>query len=351
MFFILLINLSLTIGVIIYLFSFNNSLLHSKGPEIRKKTYGRMYTIKGEMNEEIYITMDNLVNNEKMPEIEFSYFSGMAEIGNKKGKVTAVKLFKDELRGYYYDEKYDIEKSGKAALATDVYINLNYGTNFNENTKNININGKSYTVEYTRNQFSDGMEAMAGGVLVRVSYDDFVSNIRPVSEVIIIFNERLDNKQEKIFRDEIRKLNNVTEIIIQPKETSDQKNYKIEMVIDTVLLLSALLCLIEIYEYIINKRKREFIVYRICGAKKFFVVKVLIIEILFLTAASFLVGTLLFLSVGHFGGTMKYIHFDIGTWFKSLAIVLCCMVAIALRLMVKLNKGSLADMKKEAMVK
>ena len=229
MFFILLINLSLVAGVIIYLFSFNNNLIYSKVTTIRDMTYGRTYTVQGEMDaDEVYGTVDNFINNDKLPEIEFAYFSGMPDIGGKKGKATAVNFYKDEIKGHYYDEKYDINDSGKVALATDTNINVLYGTDLNKDTKSININGKYYTVEYTKEQFIDSMEHLAGLVLVRLSYDDFSGNISPITEFIIVFEERLDEVQEKAFRSEIRKLKNLEQIIVQPKETSDKKNYKIE---------------------------------------------------------------------------------------------------------------------------
>lgn len=351
MFFILMINMSLITAVIIYLFSFNNNLLQSKGPLIRKMTYGRTYTVRGEIpSEKIYKTVNNLMNNAQLPEIEFAYFSGMADIGNKRGKITTVKLFNDELRGYYYDEKYDVKDSGTVSLATDTYINLIYETNFDENTKEISINGKIYNIGYTTEQFTDGMEAMSGGVLVRMSYDDFVSNIKPINEVIIIFEKRLDDVQEKIFRNEIEELN-LSEINVQPKETTNQKNYKIEMVIDTAMLLATLLCLIKIYEYIVNKRKMEFIVYRMYGAKRSFASNVLFIEILSFTVSSFLAGTILFLLTVHITGAIKYIHFDIITLLKAFIILILCMLVVAIKLIIKLNRGSLTDLKKEAMLK
>lgn len=350
-FFILLINMSLVTAVIIYLFSFNNNLLHSNEPSIRKLTYGRTYTIIGEMvSDEVYDTMNILLNNDQLPEIEFAYFSGMVDIGNKKGKVTAVKFFKDELIGYYYDEKYDINDSGMVALATDNYVNVLYGTNINQDTKNININGKNYVVEYTSEQFTDSMEIMSGIVLVRMSYDDFVSNINPISEVIIIFEKRLDDVQEKIFRNKIKHLNS-REVIVQPKETTDQKNYKIEMIIDTAMLLVTLLCLIKIYEYIVNKRKMEFIVYRMYGAKKTFVVNILLIEIFSMTASSFLAGTILFFLITNITSSIKYIHFDVITLIKAFIILIICMLVVAIRLIIKLNRGNMIDLKKEAMLK
>ncbi|HCX61054.1 MAG TPA: hypothetical protein DHU59_01310, partial [Clostridiales bacterium] len=265
-------------------------------------------------------------------------------------KITTVKLFNDELSGYYYDEKYDIKDSGTVALATDTYINLIYGTDFDENTKETNINGKIYNVGYTTEQFTDGMEAMAGGVLVRMSYDDFVSNINPISEAIIIFEKRLDDAQEKIFKNEVKHLN-LREVIVQPKETTNQKNYKIEMVIDTAMLLATLLCLIKIYEYIVNKRKMEFIIYRMYGAKRSFASNVLFIEILSLTVTSFFAGTILFLLTVHITGAIKYIHFDTITLFKAFAILILCMMVVDIRLIIKLNMGSLTDLKKEAMLK
>lgn len=310
-----------------------------------------MYIVNGRMNGEIYQAIDNLINSDEMPEIEFSYFSGMAEINNKQGKITTVKFLKDELKGNYYDEKYDIEESGKVALATDTFINILYGTDLSENIKNIDINGKNYIVKYINEQFIDGMEAMVGLVLVRFSYNDFISNIQPVNEVIIIFEKRLNNRQKKIFKNEIQKVDSEAEIVIQPKETSNQKNYKLEVVIDTVLLLSALLCLIEIYEYILNKRKKEFVVYRICGAIWNFIPQVLIVEILLLTVTSFFVGTVAFLTLWYFTEVGRYIYFDINTWFKAFFVVLCCMGAVAFKLMMKLNKSSLITLKKEAMIK
>ena len=352
MFFILLINLSLVAGVIIYLFSFNNNLIYSKVTTIRHMTYGRTYTVQGEMDaDEVYGTVDNFINNDKLPEIEFAYFSGMPDIGGKKGKATAVNFYKDEIKGHYYDEKYDINDSGKVALATDTNINVLYGTDLNKDTKSININGKYYTVEYTKEQFIDSMEHLAGLVLVRLSYDDFSGNISPITEFIIVFEERLDEVQEKAFRSEIRKLKNLEQIIVQPKETSDKKNYKIEMIIDTVLLLAAMMCLMEIYGYVLNSRKKEFAVYRICGAGKNFILKVLIVEILFLTLTGFFVGTAIFLFAGYLTGAMRYIYFNMGTWIKALIIVLLCMGTVAGRLALKLNSESLTDVKKGAMVK
>lgn len=351
MFFILLINMSLVAAVIIYLFSFNNNLPHSNEHSIRKLTYGRTYTIIGEMaTDEVHDTVNILMNNDKLPEIEFTYFSGMADIGNKKGKVTAVKFFKNELIGYYYDEKYDIKDSGNVALATDNYINVFYGTDINQDIKNININGKDYVVEYTSEQFTDSMEIMSGMILVRMSYDDFVSNINPISEVIIIFEKRLDNIQEKIFRNEIKHLN-CREIIVQSKETADQKNYKIEMIIDTAMLLVTLLCLIKIYEYIINKRKMDFIVYRMYGARKTFAVNILLIEIFSMTVSSFLVGTTIFFLIINITGVIKYIYFDVITLFKAFIVLILCMLVVAIKLIIKLNRGNVIDLKKEAMLR
>lgn len=351
LFLILLINLSVVSAVIIYLFSFNNQLLMAKSQKIFKDTYGRTYGIRGEMNENIYVALNNLNNNHEMPNINFFYLAGMAQIDDKQGKVAAVKFLKEELIGYYYDKKYDVKESGKVALATDTYINLDYGTSYNKDTKYININNKKYDVSYTRVQFGDGMETMVGGSLVRMSYKDFVDEIKSINELRIIFEERLTGEQVKILKYQFKSLDFVVDLDIQPKETSGQRNYKNEMIIDTVLLLATLLCLLKIYEYILSTRKNEFVIYRIYGAKISFIRKILIIEVFVMTLSGFLIGTIIFLIVWHFVHTTQQIYFDLNTWISALVILSGCMFVVTLKMMIMLSGASLIYIKKEVALK
>lgn len=346
LFVIFMTNLSIVSAVIIFLFSFNNQLLISIDNNIRKDTYGRVYSLHGDINDNIYNFLDNLISNNKLPKIQFVYLSGMADVDNKQAKIATINFINSKFKGYYYEDKYDITEPNKVALATDIEINLAYGTKYDQKVKNIIINGKKYDVVYTRYQFIDGMEAMIGGVLIRMSYQDFVAEVDSIKEIKIVYDQRLDKNQEMALKNEIKELDSDIEFHIQPKETSNEKNYKNEMIIDIILLFATLLCLIKIYEYILDTRRNEIVMYRICGARISFIIRILFLEIFLMATMGFLIGTIIFIVIWQFGLFNEQIFFNINTWIKALIVLFGCMLTVTFNMAIKLSKVSLINIRK-----
>ncbi len=346
LFLILLINLSLLSAVIIYLFSFNNQLLYSGIQEVYKATYGRTYSINGKLDNEVYIFIDSLLDNDNERQLELLYISGMTDINDKNAKVASVYFANEELNGYYYDAKYDVNKSGEIAIATDDEINIDYGLRLSSDLDSVMVSGSEYKVKYSTRQFSDGMETMLGGVLGRLQYEDFKKVVDNINEIKIIFKERLTDKQEADLYDKIQKYGIVANLDRQPEETSGEKNYRVEMIIDSILLLASASCVMKIYDYILNTRKDEFVIYRICGSGKNYVSKVLTVEISITTLIGFFIGSTVFMMVWNIATVDSKAYFDMMTWLKAAAIMQISVLVISLKMITTLRNSSLIQIRK-----
>lgn len=346
LFLILLINFSLLSAVIIYLFSFNNQLLYTGMQDVYKATYGRTYSINGQMDKKVYLFIDSLLEKDKEKQLEFLYISGMTNINDKNAKVAAVYFANEELNGYYYDSKYDLNKPGEIAIATDDEINIDYGLRLSSDLDSIKVSGSEYQVKYATRQFSDGMETMLGGVVGRLHYEDFKKEVENINEIKIVLKKRLTDEQESDLYDKMQKHGIVANLDRQPEETSGEKNYRIEMIIDSILLLASVACVMKIYDYILNTRKDEFVIYRICGSRKNYVSKVFAVEIIITTMIGLLIGSIVFMVAWNIVSVNSKAYFDLETWLKAAAIVQISVFAVSFKMVIKLRKSSLIQIRK-----
>lgn len=157
----------------------------------------------------------------------------------------------------------------------------------------IQLNNRIYedcnTNQYYTNDYETHLNPVA------IPYTTFLMNDYDIYGIEIIFNSPLTSDQRDSFEQILEQFfgNNT---IIKPLTTGNHsiKDIKEELIKYSIIILLALINIMALFSYWIDKNWRKYMIYRLCGAKNSIIYSIIILEALFIALITTSLGIVLY---------------------------------------------------------
>lgn len=174
--------------------------------------------------------------------------------------------------------------------------------------KEIEIQDKSYTVkaidkiDVNKNVYSDcntkgyyvnDYESRLSSVAI--PYTTFIKNGYNIYAIEIIFEQPLNEEQQNSFNNLINEKFSMYSLVRPIKTDSNNiSNIKGELIEYSIMILLALINIMALFNYWIDKNWRNYMIYKLCGAKNRSIYFIITLESLIITIFTSIIGILLY---------------------------------------------------------
>lgn len=157
----------------------------------------------------------------------------------------------------------------------------------------IDVNKKIYfdcnTKEYYVNDYESRLSSIA------IPYTTFIEHEYGIFAIEIIFEQPLNEEQQKDFNNFIEKEFNTNTIVKPVKENSNNiSSIKNELMKYAIIILLALINIMALFSYWIDKNWRNYMIYKLCGANNQSIYMIISLEAIIISVISCIFGIILY---------------------------------------------------------
>ncbi|NLL05435.1 MAG: ABC transporter permease [Clostridiaceae bacterium] len=158
----------------------------------------------------------------------------------------------------------------------------------------VNIVGKYYELGNKKFKIV-GVDGMLANNMFEIPYNDFLKDKYKVSMINIIFEKRLSGKQQAVFEKLTEKLLPNSILSIPPVHNKQiYSTFITNIAIAVIIVILAVINLMYLFVYLLERKRNEFIIHRIYGATKIDILFMQIFEYAILNVSSFTVAVIIF---------------------------------------------------------
>ena len=221
-------------------------------------------------------------------------------------------------------------QSGMQCIMDDIFYQSNAREDFIHDT--IKINGEKFilnAVGHIGSENIDVMITMAG--LQKI-------NLR-VKEVHIVFETRLSNEEVRILQEIVGEKNKLE---IPPKYGSTiSRQFIYRFIVIFALILMATINIMGLYRYLVMRRKKELLIYKIYGIRNGRLFTMILLETIILVSLGFMSGAILFIAITRIAGHGFVVTVNPAIFLQTYFIEIACSILGIVPILQKICKKSI----------
>lgn len=159
----------------------------------------------------------------------------------------------------------------------------------------IDINKNVYSDCNTKGHYMNDYESHLSAVAI--PYTTFIKDEYNICAIEVIFEQPLSQEQKNSFNNLVNENFGIYSFV-QPIKTDSNNisNIKDELIKYSIIILLALINIMALFNYWIDKNWRNYIIYKLCGAKNISIYFIITLEALIITIFTSFIGILLYYS-------------------------------------------------------
>lgn len=289
----LIIGLVISYISLLYLYGYYSSVKHGK--EIYDFTT-KKYTIKIDTTvtyEERISFLDSLRKDASFPSLEVLRVLGKAKIKENNTDIVIGAYQPRNMHLYLFQGKYfspeNLTNADRVAIVDKgIYYTDIYKQDPSVIGRKVSIGGDEFRII--------GVDGMLEKNMVEVPYSTFMSKKYNIDSLEVVFQKPLNSLQGSKLEGLVNKLLDKS-VIIKPPDVNSQIliTFILQMVLVILIISFAIINLIYLFKYLVEKREREFLIYRICGAKRINIFSMLMIENFLLNLVTYFLSLIIFI--------------------------------------------------------
>lgn len=306
---------SLVVVSLIYLHSFNINLLES-GNVIDDKS--RTYIITEHMEQK---KAENLIEEIKT-KISANAIEGILCYADEETDVDGISAVLAAAYGEVNKKQIaldrgslELEESEMQFIMNDIFYQSNAREDFIHD--HIEINGEIFILNAVGHIFSENIDVittMAGLQKINLG----------VKEVRIVFEQRLSNEELRVLQEIVGEK---YKLEIPPKYSSTiSRQFINRFLVIFALILMATTNIMGLYRYLVMRRKKELLIYKIYGIRNGRLFTIILLETIILVTLGFLAGVILFTAIARIADHWIAMTVNPALFLQTFFILLACSI-------------------------
>lgn len=300
---------------LIYLYSFNLNLLENSNTiDDKSRTYVMMESMEQQKAEALIEEIRTKITENVIQGIlcyadeEVDVDGTSAVLAAAYGEINKKQIALD--RG-----SLELEQNEMQLIMDDIFYQMNGREDFIHDT--IEIGGEDFTLRAVGHIGSENVD----GIITMAGFEKLNLGVR---EVNILFEQRLSNEELRTLQEIVGEEHSLE---IPPKYSATiSRQFLNRFLVIFALILMAATNIMGLYRYLVMRRKKEWLVYKIYGIRNGRLFAILLLETIILATLGFMAGLILFAAVAGIADRWFVVTAGPALFLQTYVMILACSV-------------------------